>query len=407
MKSTEIITNYTSKTYSGPAIRLGAGIIGGEAYEAAAAAGYRVVGGECASVGIVGGFSQGGGHSILSSAHGMGSDQVLEWEVVTARGEHLVATPERNADLYWALGGGGGGTYGVVLSMTSRLHKDGPMTGGSLSFTLAGARNNTTTYWKAVSLWFQQLPKLTEDGRTVLFEVLNETFAVVAFNLPDVDNSSVVQTLLAPYTIELDTMGVTFEMNSDVSTSYLEFFNKTFGPLPYGPEPVDTTLTSRLIPRATVADDEAVGPLMDAFRSTVADGTYLVGCNSFSLPDASHPDNAVLPAWRDATALCNVNAYWDYTEPLESNLAVKKELVEVYQPLIDEATPGSGVYLNEIDPWYMGDWKQAMYGGNYDRLLRIKHQNDPNYLLFGHFAVGGDEFTLDGSGRLCHAFKSC
>src|ERR1700712_2958713 len=89
-----------------------------EAYEALAARGLRMVGGECATVGISGGFLQGGGHSALSSTHGLGADQVLEWELVTANGTHLIASPTQNSDLYWALSGGGPGTYGVVVSVT-------------------------------------------------------------------------------------------------------------------------------------------------------------------------------------------------------------------------------------------------------------------------------------------------
>lgn len=401
LKTTETTTSYQSKAYSGPAIKLGTGVLVGEAYEAAAAEGYRAVGGECGSVGISGGYSQGGGHSILNSKYGMGTDQVLEWEVVTARGEHLIATPEQNTDLYWALSGGGGGTYGVVLSMTTRLHKDGPFTGGSLGFTLEDAGNNATAYWTAISLWFRQLASLTEDGRTLQFVVFNNSFQAIAINLPDVDDSSAVRTLLGPYTAELDDLKITYHVAGTVFTSFLDYFNSTYGPLPYGPEPPDTILTSRLIPRSSVADAESVTPLVEAIHATVSDGTFLFGCSAMSLPNISHPDNAVLPAWRDSIAICNVNAYWKYTEPLEANLNVKKILTEKYQPLIEAATPGSGVYLNEIDPWYTGDWKEAMYGVNYDRLLEIKHQNDPDYLFYGHFAVGGDEFTEDGDGRLC------
>ncbi|KAI0206592.1 hypothetical protein F4808DRAFT_644 [Astrocystis sublimbata] len=61
-----------------------------------------------------------GGHSLLASLIGLSSDQVLEWEVVTATGEHLAATPSHNSDLYWALLGGGGGTYAAVLSVTTK-----------------------------------------------------------------------------------------------------------------------------------------------------------------------------------------------------------------------------------------------------------------------------------------------
>lgn len=79
---------------------MGAGVLGGEAYIAADAEGLQVVSGECRLVGIAGGYTQGGGHSALSSRHGMATDQTLEWEVVTGTGEYLVANQETNADLY-------------------------------------------------------------------------------------------------------------------------------------------------------------------------------------------------------------------------------------------------------------------------------------------------------------------
>jgi hypothetical protein len=48
-------------------------------------AGLRIVSGSCPTVGLVGGFHQ-GGHSSITSTHGMGADQALEWEVVLADG---------------------------------------------------------------------------------------------------------------------------------------------------------------------------------------------------------------------------------------------------------------------------------------------------------------------------------
>jgi hypothetical protein len=118
LNSTEVIQNYTSPAYSGPAIRLGAGVQAYQAYEAAYAAGYRVTGGTCPTVGLAGGYTQGGGHGALSSSYGLGADNVLEWEVVTPKGELIVTSPQNHSDLHWALSGGGGGTFGVVVSMT-------------------------------------------------------------------------------------------------------------------------------------------------------------------------------------------------------------------------------------------------------------------------------------------------
>ncbi|TGJ87544.1 hypothetical protein E0Z10_g1203 [Xylaria hypoxylon] len=93
--------DYKSVNYTGKAIKVGAGVQVEEAYAAASAQGLTVVGGECPTVGYAGGYTQGGGHSALSSKHGLAADQVLEWEVVDGRGRLLQANPSVNPDLYW------------------------------------------------------------------------------------------------------------------------------------------------------------------------------------------------------------------------------------------------------------------------------------------------------------------
>ena len=80
------------------------------------------------------GYSAGIGYSLLNSLYGMAADQVLDWEVVTVGGEHLITTPKQNSNLYCALSGGGAGTYAVVLSLTSKVHQDGRIGDGKLNF---------------------------------------------------------------------------------------------------------------------------------------------------------------------------------------------------------------------------------------------------------------------------------
>lgn len=95
---------------------MGAGVQGFEAYREADKVGLAVLGGECPTVGLAGGYTQGGGHSSLASKYGLSADQALEWEVVDGTGKLLRASRAENSDLFWALSGGGGGTYGVVWS---------------------------------------------------------------------------------------------------------------------------------------------------------------------------------------------------------------------------------------------------------------------------------------------------
>ncbi|KAF5873341.1 putative fad binding domain protein [Botrytis fragariae] len=112
--NTEIV-DYRSSYYNGKAIKVGAGVSVMEAMTAANSQGLVVVGGNDGTVGFAGGYTQGGGHGQLVSKYGLAADQVLEWEVVTGNGDFLIASPTENKDLYWALSGGGGGSYGVVL----------------------------------------------------------------------------------------------------------------------------------------------------------------------------------------------------------------------------------------------------------------------------------------------------
>lgn len=55
--------NYTNMFYNGPAVKIGAGVQSFDAYTAADLVGLNVLGGQCITVGIVGGYTQGGGHS--------------------------------------------------------------------------------------------------------------------------------------------------------------------------------------------------------------------------------------------------------------------------------------------------------------------------------------------------------
>ncbi|KAK2599163.1 hypothetical protein QQS21_005353 [Conoideocrella luteorostrata] len=120
---------------------------------------------------------------------------------------------------------------------------------------------------------------------------------------------------------------------------------------------------SRLVPAEVARKTDATAAFVDALRLIVAYRTFLVDClllNAFPSPSTSpHPDNAVSRGWRNAFVGCNMNAYWNFTAPFASNLATKREMVERYIPAWEAATPGGAIYLNEMDPWYQGDWEGA------------------------------------------------
>lgn len=86
------------------AVKISAGMRMNEIYAAMAEQDLIIVGGADLNVGI-GGWITAGGHSPVSSIYGLGADQVLEMEMVTADGEYRVINEDHYPDLFWAMRG--------------------------------------------------------------------------------------------------------------------------------------------------------------------------------------------------------------------------------------------------------------------------------------------------------------
>ena len=106
-----------------PAVTVGAGAIWMHVYDKVTTqGGWYVQGGGCATVGVAG-LIQSGGFGSLSKSFGLAASGLLEAEVVMADGSVLIANECTNADLFWGLKGGGGGSFGVVTKVTLKLRK--------------------------------------------------------------------------------------------------------------------------------------------------------------------------------------------------------------------------------------------------------------------------------------------
>ena len=108
------------------------GLLWGEFDRATTAFGLATTGGQVSHTGIAG-LTLGGGLGYLVGLHGATCDNLVSAEVVTAEGSILEASADQNADLFWALRGGGG-NFGIVTSFRYRLHPIGYVTAGLLLY---------------------------------------------------------------------------------------------------------------------------------------------------------------------------------------------------------------------------------------------------------------------------------
>lgn len=384
--------DWSDEHYTGKAIKMGAGVQGFEAYDAADAQGLQVVGGECPTVGLAGGYTQGGGHSALTSRHGMAADQALEWEVVTGTGEHLIANRENNTDLYWALSGGGGGTYGVVLSLTSKAHQDTPTAGANLTFTSEGVSQDA--YYEAITTFHTTLPKSADAGVMSVWYFTNKTFAISPLTGPNVTVGELKE-LLAPLMNKLDELDIKYTSYFGQFESYLSFFTHMFAPISVG----IAQYGGRLIPRSVVVNNATA--LTDAYRFINEQGAQFIGVAiNASLATGGNPDNAVNPGWRDALIDTTITTPWNFTAPWEAMLANQDLMTDVLIPKLAGLTPNGSCYLNEGD-FQQPDWKDVFYGSNYDKLEAIKNKYDPDHIFYAVTAVGSDYYEVHEDGRLC------
>src|SRR6516162_5289718 len=120
-------------------VRAQGGVIWRELDHETQAFGLATTGGTVSNTGIVG-LTLGGGLGWLMGKHGLSVDNLISADVVTADGQFRRASERDNADLFWALRGGGG-NFGVVTSFEYRLHPVTQVLGGMVIFPLDQARD--------------------------------------------------------------------------------------------------------------------------------------------------------------------------------------------------------------------------------------------------------------------------
>ncbi|KAH8654145.1 hypothetical protein BGZ60DRAFT_386656 [Tricladium varicosporioides] len=370
--------------YSGPAFKGGSGVIARDLYKAAEDKGKIVVGGEGQDVGVLGGYIAGGGHSPMSPTYGMAADQVLSINIVTPDGEFVTASSTENKDLFWALRGSGGSTWGVVTSVTVRAHPGSPITVVKFELTASTSK----TFWAGMKAYWKHFIEYSDAGIYSYFYLFDvppvPTMQMIGFWAPNKTKEETAA-LLKPWFADLEALKMSVNASYiTYPTAYPAFIN-TF---PVEAVGGDQIVGSRLFPRENFRDPNSAifNQTFDAWSTT--NSSLLIGFN-IAARNVHNVSNAVLPAWRETVMHTIMGVGFPNSASSAAEKRVARDGVTKSMKKWREVSPGAGAYLAEGDI-EEENWQMNFYGSNYRRLVSIKKSIDPWDLFWSRTGVGSE-----------------
>jgi FAD/FMN-containing dehydrogenase len=326
--------------------------------------GLATTGGIISTTGV-GGLTLGGGIGYLARGFGLSCDNLLSADVVTGDGTFHQASEKDDADLYWAIRGGGG-NFGVVTSMEFRMHPVDQIYGGPMFFELEDAKD--------VLEWFREfiVDAPEQFGAFPAFQI-----APPLPFIPEERHGEPFCALVSCWAGPLDEGEKVLSSVRAVATPVAEMV----GPMPY---PALNSAFDALVPPGLQHYWKAnfVGELTDeAIDAHLVHGPKLPVVNStvhiYPINGAvhrAHSDDTAF-AYRDANFATVIAGMWPDPAENDQNIGWVRDYYDATAPLSEE-----GGYVN-----FMADDDQGRvrsnYKGNYDRLAGLKRQYDPGNLF--------------------------
>ena len=406
-----------------PAVTVGAGAIWMHVYQAVTVEGGRYVqGGGCGTVGVAG-LVQSGGFGSFSKRFGLAAAGLLEAEVVTADGRVRIANACSEPELFWALKGGGGGTFGVVTRLTLRTRALPEWFGGffgkirarsddayhaliarflafyrdslmnphwgeqarldddntlGLSMLQAGlTQKETEAVWAPFLAWVNASEEYAWE----------EPARIIAFPARRMWDRTFFQAVAPDAILQDDRPGAPPENiywadNRGEAGQFLHAYRSAWLPASLlGGGPSDVRLT------------EALFAASRHWTTSLHFNKGLAGAPPEEIEAAR--DTAMNPAVLDAFALAIIAGEGDPAfpgipghAPDEARGRRAARRIQAAMAQLQALAPNPGSYVSESD-FFEHDWASSYWGANHPRLAEAKQTYDPAGLFAVHHGVGG------------------
>lgn len=417
------------KVAASSAVTAEAGAVWIDLYEAVTTrAGRYVQGGGCTDVGVAG-LIQSGGFGSFSKGFGTAAASLLEAEIVTADGEVRIANACTNSDLFWALKGGGGGSWGVVTRVTLRTYDLpkffgaawGTITaksddayrkllarffdfyttrllnahwgegvnfgrGNSLQISMvcqASHQAYAKEVWKPFFEWVSAAPQeyLLDDEPGNAVENAHAWWVVPGNNAMVPDKRAGVPTYHAWWKGDQDQVG-----------AFLHGYDSLWLPASLlqpseRQRLLDALFAASRLQKVRLHFNKGLaGAPADVITATQATATNPVVCTAFALAIIADGEGPAYPGL--ARPALDLAAAREDSHKIDLATAELRKIV-----------PDAGSYVSESN-YFNASWQTAYWGRNYPRLRLIKDKYDPGGLFFVHHGVGSEDWSADGFTRL-------
>ncbi|UZO26682.1 uncharacterized protein OCT59_018896 [Rhizophagus irregularis] len=342
--------------------KIGAGNRLGVIYDKLSQAGFLIPAGTCPSVGI-GGHALGGGYGFAGRKYGFAADNIISMEMVDANGKLLQVDKQTNADLFFALRGAGGGSFGIVTSFVFKLHEVPP---------------------QVTSMQFQFRRSQVQQ----LFTAYNEVG-------PTLDNNIVLSVSLDKDSLSID--GLYLGPAKNAKDAMKPFLSRA--PKPTSSNFKQETFFDSVVTFSYVPPNDVVKPkhhpyffkaksffvnkgLTSEAIDTLSNFLSTVSCSTYALFDllggtANIVDDTSSFMHRDSIYGIQLVGS-DWKNKAQGDKCVK-ELNDFGKNFQSKFTSYFS-YQNYIDR-DLDDWQTRYYGQNFNKLVDIKTKYDPNNLF--------------------------
>lgn len=317
--------------------------------------GLACTGGLISTTGVAG-LTLGGGVGWLVRKHGLSCDNLIEAEIVTADGQLLKASPKVNPELFWGIRGGGG-NFGVVTSMTFKVHKLNNVVGGMILHPQNKA--------KEVIQFYREFMKTAPDELTLYCGLLTspDGFPVVGYVGCYSGDPEKAEAVLKPLR----------EFGSPIADlmqpkSYIEQQTMLDAPFPHG---------NRYYWKSGFLEalsDEAIDTIV-SYAATVTSPYTAIILEYYGGVASREPEGGTSYPHRQAEYDLVIISNWVNSEEDEKHISWTRKFYEAMQTY-----SSNRVYVNALGIEGEERVKEA-YGKNYQRLAALKTKYDPGNLF--------------------------